>query len=154
MDKQIYIYIMKKIVIIATFIWVGFICAISFMESWLKFQAPNITTEIGLGIGKLVFGALNIMELVFLAIITSSYIVLFKKRELQLSYAFLIIIIIVLLQTFWLLPTLDQRAELIIQNIQVQKSNLHLVYVLLEIIKTISLFYFGTNLLNIKTKLQ
>lgn len=154
MDKQIYIYIIKKIVIIATFIWVGFICAISFMESWLKFQAPNITTEIGLGIGKLVFGALNIMELVFLAIITSSYIVLFKKRELQLSYAFLIIIIIVLLQTFWLLPTLDQRAELIIQNIQVQKSNLHLVYVLLEIIKTISLFYFGTNLLNIKTKLQ
>lgn len=117
------------------------------MESWLKFQAPNITTEIGLGIGKLVFGALNIMEFVFMVIITSSYIVLFKKRKLQLSSAFLIVITIVLVQTFWLLPTLSQRAELIIQNVQVQKSNFHVVYVLLEIIKTICLFYFGTNLL-------
>jgi len=117
------------------------------MESWLKFQAPNITTEIGLGIGKLVFGALNIMEFVFMVIITSSYIVLFKKRKLQLSSAFLIVITIVLLQTFWLLPTLSQRAELIIQNVQVQKNNFHVVYVLLEIIKTICLFYFGTNLL-------
>jgi len=117
------------------------------MESWLKFQAPNITTEIGLGIGKLVFGALNIMEFVFMVIITSNYIVLFKKRKLQLSSAFLIVITIVLLQTFWLLPTLSQRAELIIQNVQVQKSNFHVVYVLLEIIKTICLFYFGTNLL-------
>ena len=117
------------------------------MESWLKFQAPNITTEIGLGIGKLVFGALNIMEFVFMVIITSSYIVLFKKRKLQLSSAFLIVITIVLLQTFWLLPTLSQRAELIIQNVQVQKSNFHVVYVLLEIIKTICLFFFGTNLL-------
>lgn len=138
---------MKRIIIITTFIWVGFICAISFMESWLKFQAPNITTEIGLGIGKLVFGALNIMEFVFMVIITSSYIVLFKKRKLQLSSAFLIVITIVLVQTFWLLPTLSQRAELIIQNVQVQKSNFHVVYVLLEIIKTICLFYFGTNLL-------
>jgi len=138
---------MKRIIIITTFIWVGFICAISFMESWLKFQAPNITTEIGLGIGKLVFGALNIMEFVFMVIITSSYIVLFKKRKLQLSSAFLIVITIVLLQTFWLLPTLSQRAELIIQNVQVQKNNFHVVYVLLEIIKTICLFYFGTNLL-------
>ena len=138
---------MKRIIIITTFIWVGFICAISFMESWLKFQAPNMTTEIGLGIGKLVFGALNIMEFVFMVIITSSYIVLFKKRKLQLSSAFLIVITIVLLQTFWLLPTLSQRAELIIQNVQVQKSNFHVVYVLLEIIKTICLFYFGTNLL-------
>jgi len=138
---------MKRIIIITTFIWVGFICAISFMESWLKFQAPNITTEIGLGIGKLVFGALNIMEFVFMVIITSNYIVLFKKRKLQLSSAFLIVITIVLLQTFWLLPTLSQRAELIIQNVQVQKSNFHVVYVLLEIIKTICLFYFGTNLL-------
>ena len=138
---------MKRIIIITTFIWVGFICAISFMESWLKFQAPNITTEIGLGIGKLVFGALNIMEFVFMVIITSNYIVLFKKRKLQLSSAFLIVITIVLLQTFWLLPTLSQRAELIIQNVQVQKNNFHVVYVLLEIIKTICLFYFGTNLL-------
>jgi len=52
---------MKNTLIIAiTFIWIGFIGAISFMEAWLKFQAPGVTTELGLSIGQLVFKALNI----------------------------------------------------------------------------------------------
>jgi hypothetical protein len=37
------------------FVWFGFVCAISFMEAPLKFQAPNITVELGLGIGRIVF---------------------------------------------------------------------------------------------------
>jgi len=51
-------------IIAITFIWIGFIGAISFMEAWLKFQALGITTELGLGIGKLVFNALNRLEIV------------------------------------------------------------------------------------------
>lgn len=39
--------------------WIGFVCAISFLEAWLQFQTPGVTLPIGLGIGKLVFGALN-----------------------------------------------------------------------------------------------
>ncbi|WP_200881112.1 hypothetical protein [Cellulophaga sp. E6(2014)] len=46
-----------------TFIWVGFIGAISFMEAWLKFRAPGIDTALGLGIGQLVFSALNKVEI-------------------------------------------------------------------------------------------
>ena len=26
--------------VVAVFLWIGFVCAISFMEAWLKFQAP------------------------------------------------------------------------------------------------------------------
>jgi len=40
---------------ICTFVWIGFVCAISFMEAWLKFRAPGITVPLGLGIGRLVF---------------------------------------------------------------------------------------------------
>ena len=43
----------------ASFLWIGFICAISFMETRLKFRAPGVTLPIGLSIGKLVFRALN-----------------------------------------------------------------------------------------------
>ncbi len=56
------------------FMWMGFICAISFMEAWLKFRAPGVTVPIGLGIGKLVFGALNRVEWVFALVILSIWL--------------------------------------------------------------------------------
>ena len=36
--------------ILSTFIWIGFVSAISFMEAWLKFRASGVTLPIGLGI--------------------------------------------------------------------------------------------------------
>ncbi|WP_373865557.1 MULTISPECIES: hypothetical protein [Pseudonocardia] len=53
-------------VLAATWVWVGMVLAISFIEAPLKFRAPGITTVLGLGIGRLVFRALNIAELVLL----------------------------------------------------------------------------------------
>lgn len=47
------------------FLWIGFVCAISFMEAWVKFRAPGVTLPLGLGIGSLVFKALNKAEWVF-----------------------------------------------------------------------------------------
>ena len=55
----------KGLSIALTFLWIGFVCAISFMEAWLKFQAPEVTLSIGLGIGRLVFQTLNKIEWVF-----------------------------------------------------------------------------------------
>ena len=46
------------------FVCLGFVCAISFMEAPLKFQAPNITIPLGLGIGYLVFHTFNKVEIV------------------------------------------------------------------------------------------
>ena len=57
------------IALICTFLWIGFVCAISFMEAWLKFRAPGITVPLGLGIGRLVFNALNKVELVFAIVV-------------------------------------------------------------------------------------
>lgn len=49
-------------------LWFGMVAAISFLEAPLKFQAPGITIPLGLGIGRLVFAALNVAEgLVLLA---------------------------------------------------------------------------------------
>src|SRR5689334_23945887 len=49
-----------------TFVWLGMVLAISFLEAPLKFRAPGITVPLGLGIGRLVFRALNIVEVVLL----------------------------------------------------------------------------------------
>src|SRR3954469_24422250 len=47
----------------ATFVWLGMVVAISFLEAPLKFRAPGVTLAVGLGIGRLVFRALNVAEL-------------------------------------------------------------------------------------------
>ena len=62
------------VAVIATFLWIGFVCAISFMEAWLKFRAPGITLPLGLGIGRLVFNALNKVEWIFALVIITNII--------------------------------------------------------------------------------
>jgi hypothetical protein len=49
------------------FVWLGMVLAISFLETPLKFRAPGITLPLGLGIGRLVFRALNTVEVVLAA---------------------------------------------------------------------------------------
>src|SRR5690606_37301219 len=46
------------------FAWLGIVIAISFIEAPLKFRAPGVTLQIGLGIGRLVFRAVNSVEVV------------------------------------------------------------------------------------------
>ena len=40
------------------FTWFGLVLGISFLEAPLKFRAPGVTTQLGLGIGRVVFAAL------------------------------------------------------------------------------------------------
>lgn len=138
--------IIKYPVAVATvFLWIGFVCAISFMEAWLKFRAPGVTLPIGLGIGRLVFNALNKVEWVFAIAIL---ITLLWSGSLLSPNALLIGIPLGLLalQTFWLLPVLDLRAEMHIQGGSVPSSNLHIYYIAAELLKVLSLFILGSTL--------
>ncbi len=47
------------------FIWFGMVAAISFLETPLKFRAPGMTVPLGVGIGRIVFKALNSIEVLF-----------------------------------------------------------------------------------------
>ena len=49
------------------FVWLGMVLTISFLETPLKFLAPGIALPLGLGIGRLVFRALNTVEVVLAA---------------------------------------------------------------------------------------
>jgi len=141
---------MKKNIAISTvFLWLGFVCAISFMEAWLKFRAPGITLPLGLGIGKLVFGALNKMELIFM-IITLSCLFPFRNLSKLSKILLSIVFTMLIIQTLWLLPVLVSRAESYISGIEPPASKVHLFYVISEFIKVISLFIFGFKLFSIK----
>ncbi len=63
------------VAVAVVFVWLGMVLAISFLEAPLKFRAPNVTLQIGLGIGRLVFRALNAVEVAFAIVILLTLIV-------------------------------------------------------------------------------
>lgn len=134
----------KALMIAFIFIWCGLIIGISFMEAPLKFQAPNITLPLGLGIGRLVFSTLNKIELG----IAISSIALIGLNRLKITPLFFLIIFFLLLQTFWLLPQLDIRAIQIIQGTSLTPNNLHLYYVVIELVKLLMLLFVGLDFTN------
>jgi len=137
-----------EIAIGTVFLWAGFVCAISFMESWLKFRAPGITVALGLGIGKIIFRALNRMEWLF-ALIISFYIFNRPSMWLQWKLAYFIIpTIFLLLQTFWLLPVMNTRATKYIHGESLAPSHFHFYFVGMELVKVACLLILGFTLFN------
>lgn len=132
--------------LMAVFLWIGFVGAISFMEAWLKFRAPGLTLPVALEIGRQVFGALNIVEWVF-AILILAHIVFDKHRTIQRDLLWVgIPVLMLILQTIWLLPALGVRTDLQIQGGTVGSSYLHFYYVGMEMVKVVFLFIFGFKL--------
>ncbi|WP_421920669.1 hypothetical protein [Marinifilum sp.] len=126
---------------VVTFIWVGFILAISFMESWVKFRAESLELATALDVGVHVFGALNLVERIFTAI-TLVYVFVYYTDKFVVVYG-LTIFTFVVAQSGYLLPELNEHAVLIMQGMQAQESSVHLLYVVMEVIKLICLLLLG-----------
>lgn len=134
-------------VLLPIFVWIGFVCSISFMEAWLKFQAPNVTLSIGLNIGKLVFAGLNKVEWFFAFLISVFVFYKNQKRGSSEKYFIFLLTLILILQTAFFLPILNERAELISAGKTVAQSFVHIVYIFLEILKVVFLFTFGVKVI-------
>lgn len=123
------------------FIWFGLLMGISFLEAPLKFQAPGITLGLGLGIGRLVFSVLNKIEIVLALIMVLS---VYKARPGRKAVYFLaVIFILLLLETVWLLPALDVRAQQVIDGTAAPYSGMHIIYIVFDSIKAVLLFTVG-----------
>ncbi|HVO76061.1 MAG TPA: hypothetical protein VMT35_18700, partial [Ignavibacteriaceae bacterium] len=100
---------------IIAFIWFGVVSGISFLEAPVKFTARTLTLQVGLDVGRTVFAALNKVEISFAVILLISlFIERFNKNIIAL---FILIFMILILQTLWLIPALNERASLIIKGI-------------------------------------
>lgn len=127
------------------FICLGMVLAISFLETPLKFQAPGITLPLGLGIGRLVFRALNVAEIIFSAVLLAALV---ASRPTAASWVLLGVTgAFLAAQTGLLRPRLDRRAGQIITGQSPPASRLHLAYVALEVLKVAALVTLGTLLI-------
>lgn len=129
------------------FLWIGFVSAISFMEAWLKFKAEGVTLQIGVSIGSLVFDALNKVEIVIasILIINISYTRKFSYNR-PIQYI-LIPIIILLIQTIYILPSLQLSAYETMHYEVVVKNTHHTLFIALEIVKVITLIIIGIKII-------
>lgn len=117
-------------------VWLGMILAIA-VEAQLKFKAPGITRELGLGVGKLVFTALNRAELIFAVILAITIFTVSSAKTVR--FIFGVIALILLTQTLWLIPALMQRADVIISGGNPPETSPHIFYIAFEIIKIVLL---------------
>jgi hypothetical protein len=126
----------------AALVWLGMVLAISFLEAPLKFRAPGITLALGLGIGRLVFRALNGCE----AVLASALLIgsaLGRSPAIALTLAAALATNL-LVQVVGLRPGLDRRAQAIIAGADRTPSGAHVSYIVLEVVKVALLVAAGT----------
>lgn len=111
-------------------IWLGLIIGISFIEAPLKFQAPGITIPLGLGIGRLVFAAMNVVEIVLFLLLLAGSI----RRAVDRAWW-----AVVGLAGFWLLvktvairPGLSRRTDAVLAGDFEGGSLWHYAYIGVE----------------------
>ncbi|HJT96585.1 MAG TPA: hypothetical protein VJ777_32315 [Mycobacterium sp.] len=121
------------------------VLAISFIETPLKFRAPGVTLQIGLGIGRLVFRALNACELALAAAVVAAFAV--RPPTTGIAVAAGIAVVALLAQVLIVRPRLTLRSDAVLAGDDGPRSRAHWAYVGLEIPKVIALLVAGILLL-------
>ena len=137
---------MASLATAAVFVWLGMVLAISFLEAPLKFRAPGVTLALGLGIGRLVFRALNACEVVLAAVVLSA--VLVSHQAAPVLTASLATAAVFAIQLVFVRPALIRRSDQVLAGSDGPRSHAHYVYVALEMVKVVALLIAGTLLLN------
>lgn len=137
--------IAAAVAIAATFLWLGMVTAISFMEAPLKFRAPNATIPICLGIGRLVFRALNSAELILAAAIAASFVS--ERPTAPIAVTFAVAVTMLVAQLVMVRPGLSRRADQVLAGLDAPRSRAHYAYIVLELIKVAALVPLGILLL-------
>jgi len=118
-------------------LWLGMSIGISFIEAPLKFTAPGITIPLGLGIGRLVFTAMNAVEiLLFICWLAGSF-----KRHMDRAWWWIVGIagFLLLLKAAVIRPGLSVRTDAVLAGNSAGGSLWHYAYIGVEGVLTVTL---------------
>jgi len=125
------------ITVAVPFVWLGMVLAISCLEAPLKFRAPGVTLPLGLGIGRLVFRALNLAEMALVVLLAVAGAAVGMPGA---GWGLLAVLAALLaVQVLLLRPRLDRRAGQIMAGQAPPPARLHLAYIALEGTKVLAL---------------
>jgi hypothetical protein len=129
----------------ATFIWLGMILAISFLEAPLKFRARGVSIPIGLAIGRLVFRALNLAEISLAAIVIGALAAGGAPGAAATATA--VAAGLLTGQLALIRPRLNRRSDRVLAGEDLPRSRGHLYYIGCESAKAVALLALGVTLL-------
>lgn len=118
-------------------LWLGMVLAISFLEAPLKFRAPGVTLALGLGIGRLIFRALNIVEIVLALALVAAALVVGPSGATWIWLGVAVAVLVV--QVAAVRPPLSRRSDRILAGEELPRSHAHYWYVGLEVVKVVTL---------------
>lgn len=134
-----------SVTVAVVFVWLGMVLAISFVETPLKFRAPGVTIPIGLGIGRLVFRALNCLEGGLAVVVVVACLVDPPAGRVWLPLVIVIAALVV--QVVVVRPRLGRRTAAVLAGADAPRSGVHFWYVGLEAVKVVALVVGGVLLL-------
>jgi hypothetical protein len=135
----------SAVAVAAIFVWLGMVLAISFIETPLKFRAPGVTLQIGLGIGRLVFRALNGVELPLAAAVAVAFII--EPPTVGAWAAAAVAVVTLLAQVLLVRPRLTKRSDAVLAGGDGPRSRAHWAYIGFELVKVAALLITGSLLL-------
>ena len=133
------------VAVAAIFVWLGMVLAISFIEAPLKFRAPGVTMQIGLGIGRLVFRALNGVELLLVIVLAVAFVV--EPPSVGAAVAAAVAAVALLAQVLLVRPQLTRRSDAVLAGDDGPRSRAHWAYIGFELVKVAALLIAGVLLL-------
>ena len=125
-----------RIATAATLLWLGMVIAISFLEAPLKFRAPGLELRVGLAIGRIVFRALNVAELLWAVVIAVSLII--EPPSATITTLAGVTGAVLVIQLAMVRPRLNRRSNLVLSSppgTEIPRSRAHHAYVALEVVK-------------------
>lgn len=128
-----------------TFLWLGMVLAISFMEAPLKFRAPGVTIPLGLGIGRIVFRALNTAEIV-LAVVVAVAVAAGSPPPATAALT-AVTAVLLAVQLGVVRRRLNRRSDRVLAGENLPRSRGHVSYVAFETAKAALLLALGISVL-------
>ena len=129
----------------ATLMWLGMVLAISFLEAPLKFRAQGLELAVGLAIGRIVFRALNSVEVIW-AVVIAICLVLGGPSGLLVAIG-AVTAVLLAVQLLVVRPRLNRRTAYVLAGHQASRSRAHHAYIGLEVLKAAALVALGAALL-------
>ena len=120
-------------VLVLAAIWLGMLVGVSFIAAPAKFLAPSLSLPVALDVGRQTFATFNRTEWILSVLLVG--LALFGAKDRLSLTAVALVASLVVAETVWLLPQLDDRVGLIIAGQQPGPSNLHTVYIVFEAAK-------------------
>ncbi|MAT66277.1 MAG: hypothetical protein CMN57_11610 [Gammaproteobacteria bacterium] len=129
-------------------VWAGFIVGGAFVAVPAKFEAAHLTMSVALEVGRAQFEWIGAAES---ALCFAFAVALVNCGGVRWPIA-LLSMLVFFLQRVYLLPVLDERALRIIAGEAVPSSDLHFIFIGLEVVKLAGLVVFAWLLISAQAK--